>query len=71
METSRKERDSDLLEPTREIGWLGWEGRREGETLGKGRETVGGMHLKQRNNLVIHNKYWLLSISGYDSTLTY
>lgn len=46
METSRKERDSDLLEPTRERGWLGWEGRREGGTLGMGRETVGGMHLK-------------------------
>lgn len=46
MERSRKERDSGLLVPTREIGWLGWEGRREGETHGRGRETVEGMHLE-------------------------
>lgn len=46
MERSRKERDSGLLVPTREIGWLGWEGRREGEPRGRGRERVGGMQLE-------------------------
>jgi hypothetical protein len=44
----RRERNSDPLAPTREIGRLGWAGQREGGRLGKGEETLEETDLETR-----------------------
>ena len=44
----RRERNSDPLAPTREIGRLEWAGQKEGGRLGKGEETLEETDLETR-----------------------